>query len=105
MAQTFGLQSGVLERAAGLVVAAKQDLLALGSTMTARLNEGSTGWRGGGAQSFAGFHLSWTQRHRAIVAALDGFEASLRASEALTRGTDAEQARTFADAAAGLELS
>ncbi|MGE5612651.1 MAG: WXG100 family type VII secretion target [Bacillota bacterium] len=103
MAQMIGLESGVLERAAGLVLAAKQDLLGLGSALTARLNQSGTGWRGSGAQSFASFHLHWSERHRAIVAALDGFEAALRASEALTQRTDLEQAQSFAGATAGLE--
>lgn len=102
MAETIGMTTGALERAAALVAAARTDLLALSDRMTARLAESNAGWRGSGARSFAAFHLSWSERHRAIVAALDGFEAALASAEAFSRQTDIEQARTYAGAAAGL---
>lgn len=103
MAETIGLTTGALDRAAGLVGAARADLLGLGGRLTARLAESQNGWRGSGARSFAAFQMTWGERHRAIVAALDGFEGALRASEALNQQTDAEQARAYAGAAAGLE--
>lgn len=103
MAETIGLTTGALERAAGLVAAARADLLDVSGRLTARLAQSQSGWRGSGARAFAAFHMSWSERHRAIVAALDGFEAALRASEAVTERTDAEQARTYAGASAGLE--
>lgn len=102
MAEMIGLTSGTLERAATLVGAARADLMGLGERLTSRLAESQAGWRGAGARSFSAFHLIWGERHRAIVAALDGFEAALRASEVLNQRTDAEQASTYAGAAAGL---
>ena len=103
MAETIGLTTGALERAAAMVGSARADLLGLSGRLTARLAESNAGWRGSGARSFVGFHLTWSERHRAIVAALDGFEGALRASEAISQQTDAEQARAFAGATAGLE--
>ena len=102
MAETIGLTSGALERAAGLVGIARADLQGLAASLTGRLAQSHAGWRGGGARAFAAFQMTWSERHRAIVAALDGFEAALRASEAVTRRTDAEQARAYASASAGL---
>jgi uncharacterized protein YukE len=102
MAQTIGFTTGTLERAATLVGAARTDLLGLGARLGARLGDAQAGWRGGGARSFAAFHLAWSERHRAIVAALDGFEAALRGSAALNERTDAEQAAAYAGASAGL---
>jgi WXG100 family type VII secretion target len=102
MAETIGLTTGALERAAGLVASARADLLAVSSRLTTRIAQSQSGWRGSGARSFAAFHLTWSERHRAIVAALDGFEAALRASEAISERTDAEQARAYAGASAGL---
>lgn len=102
MAETIGLTSGSLERAATLVGAARADLMGLGGRLTASLAESQAGWRGAGARSFGAFHLVWSERHRAIVAALDGFEAALRASEALNQRTDADQASAYAGASAGL---
>lgn len=103
MAETIGLTAGALERAAGLVAAARTDLLGVSGRLTARLAQNQSGWRGSGARAFVAFHLTWTERHRAIVAALDGFEAALRASEAISERTDADQARTYSGASAGLE--
>ena len=103
MAETIGLRTGALESAAGMVATARADLTALGTRLTARLSESQTGWRGGGARSFAAFQLTWSERQRAIVAALDGFEGALRASEALNQRTDSEQASAYAGATAGLE--
>ena len=97
------MTTGTLERAAGLVAAARADLLGVSGRLTARLAQSQSGWRGSGARAFAAFHMTWSDRHRAIVAALDGFEAALRASETITERTDAEQARTYAGASAGLE--
>lgn len=103
MAETIGLTTGALDRAAALVGAARTDLIGVGGRLTARLAESQSGWRGSGARSFAAFQTTWSDRHRAIVAALDGFEAALRGSEAVSQRADAEQAQTFAGAAAGLE--
>lgn len=103
MAETIGVITGSLDRAAALVGATRAELLGLGGRLTARLAESQTGWRGSGARSFAAFHLTWSERHRSIVAALDGFESALRASEAINQRTDAEQAQAYAGAAAGLE--
>jgi WXG100 family type VII secretion target len=102
MSETVGLTSGALDRAAALVGAARSDLQGLGGRLTARLAGSQAGWRGSGARSFAEFQAIWSERHRAIVAALDGFEGALRASEALTQRTDAEQASTYDSASAGL---
>ncbi|BBH17656.1 hypothetical protein Back2_19430 [Nocardioides baekrokdamisoli] len=102
MADTIGLTTGALDRAAALVGAARADLLGLGGRLTARLAESQTGWRGDGARSFSSFQITWSERHREIVGALDGFEAALRSSEAITQRTDVEQAQTYAGAAAGL---
>lgn len=103
MAETIGLTTGALERAAGLVAAARADLLGVGGRLSTRLAQSQGGWRGSGARAFAAFHMTWSERQRAIVAALDGFEAALRASEAISQRTDAEQARAYVGASAGLE--
>lgn len=103
MAETIGLTTGTLDRAAGLVATARAELMSSGGRLTAQLAQRQTGWRGSGARAFAAFHLTWSERHRAIVAALDGFEAALRASEAISERADADQARAYAGATAGLE--
>ena len=102
MAETIGLTVGTLERAAALVGTARADLVGLGGRLSAGLADAQAGWRGGGARSFAGFHQAWSERHRAIVAALDGFESALRGLETISQRTDAEQARAYAGASAGL---
>lgn len=103
MAETIGQSAGALDRASALVGAARADLLGLGGRLTARLSQTQAGWRGSGARSFAGFQLAWSERHRAIVGALDGFEAALRAAGAINLQTDTEQARVYAGVSAGLE--
>lgn len=59
-------------------------------------------WSGSGALAFHRVHSAWQEQQSRVVAALDGFEAALRETEADTGRTDDDQAAGFAHYASRL---
>ena len=94
-APVMGHGEGVLSTAAGLVAAARQDLDRLGGGVAAQLDAARGAWTGQGGSAFWRLGQAWHDRHRVIVGALDGFEASLRATQRHFVHTDETQSASF----------
>jgi uncharacterized protein YukE len=88
----MGQGRGALSRAAVLVGEARRDLDRLTREVTAHVDAAQAQWCGQGGAAFVALGLAWSERQAVIVSALDGFEASLRATEHDNLATDAAQA-------------
>jgi ESAT-6 family protein len=91
----MGQGQGSLSAAAVMVAEAKQDFDRLNGTLIGHLDAARTTWVGQGSTAFAALAHAWSERQRVIVGALDGFEASLRATERDNSATDEAQAAAF----------
>lgn len=91
-----------LTTAAEAVVAARADVTRLQSQLATEVEGLRARWVGAGAVAFQHVHAAWQERQSRVIAALDGFEASLRETELDNRRTDEAQADGFAHALARL---
>lgn len=91
-----------LGAAADAVVAARGDVTRLQHELAGDVSALGTRWTGAGALAFHRVHQRWQEQQARVVAALDGFEAALRETEADTGRTDDDQAQGFAHFAARL---
>ena len=69
---------------------ARTDLSGQISALDARLAGISGLWQGQGAAAFIRVHQAWNQQVARLLAALDGFEAALAATERTFAATDAQ---------------
>lgn len=86
---------GTLGRAAQLVADARTDFDRLGADLDGRIADLRGRWAGAGGEAFFVLQQAWAEKQRTVVAALDGFEASLLATQRDVSGTDAAQAAAF----------
>lgn len=91
----MGQSAGALSRAAGLVADARTDFDGLAQRLSARLDGARGQWVGAGGTAFFALHAQWTSRQQQVVAALEGFETRLRATEADTMATDDQISAAF----------
>jgi WXG100 family type VII secretion target len=98
----MGQAAGALTRAAGLVAEARVDLDGLSARLDAQVQGTRGQWLGAGADAFFLLADAWTAKQRRVVAALDGFESRLRATEADNAATDEAQQAAFGRYAARL---
>lgn len=97
-AREMGQGQGTLSAAAALVSEARHDLERLDRELVQHLAAAKAVWGGGGSSAFQALGLAWSEKQRAIVGALDGFEAGLRSTERDNVGTDESQSAAFARA-------
>jgi len=93
----------VLSRAAAMVATARVDLTRDAANLEARINGLRGRWQGAGGQAFFALHRAWSEKQRVIVAALEGFEHSLRATEYDNVRTDETQQSNQLNLATRLE--
>lgn len=101
-AAEMGQGEGTLTKAAGLVAQARQDLDGLSASLEGRIAGLQGRWAGAGGTAFFALQRAWTERQRAITGALDGFEASLTATEKDNVETDQAQAAGYSTMAGRL---
>ena len=94
----MGQGRGVLSASAAIVAGAQHDLERLNGEVVDRLDAGRPRWTGGGGSAFQALGHAWAQKQHTVVAALAGFEASLRATERDNLATDDAQAAEYARA-------
>lgn len=98
----MGQGAGTLTRAAGLVAEARHDFDRLSRKLDGQIRGLQGKWTGAGGHAFFALHQAWTERQKVIVSALDGFEASLRATETDTISTDEAQSANYTRTASRL---
>ena len=91
----MGQGEGTLSAAAAKVVDAKHDFDHLNRTLVQHLDAARASWSGRGSTAFVSLGQAWSERQRVIVGALEGFEASLRATERDNTATDDAQSAAF----------
>jgi ESAT-6 family protein len=101
-APEMGQGEHTLSRAAGLVSEARSDLDALNRRLDGQVAGLQGRWTGAGGSAFFALHRAWTERQTSITAALEAFEASLRATERDNLGTDDAQSAHYHRTAARL---
>jgi WXG100 family type VII secretion target len=94
-AQVMGQGQGALSTSAGLVDEARQDLDRLNSELVSHIDAARSRWTGQGGSAFSALGHAWSEKQRAIVRALDGFEVALRSTERDNVTTDETQAAGF----------
>lgn len=87
---------GTLAAAAGRVAACRSDLDAMSAALGDDLAGLQGRWLGRGAGAFVELHRTWTEKQAVVVAALDRFEESLRATESDVLAADEQQGATYA---------
>ena len=95
MHDIYGQGDHTLSRAAGLVADAKSDFDQMAAGLSGQIESHRSHWQGAGANAFFALHQAWTERQRRVVAALDGFAASLRITEADNIATDEGQSQPY----------
>jgi uncharacterized protein YukE len=96
MENLMGQGRGVLSASAALVAGAQRDLERLNREVVDHLDAGRPRWTGAGGSAFQALGHAWSERQQTIVAALDGFETSLRATEGDNIATDDVQSAAYA---------
>lgn len=91
----MGQGHGSLSAAAAMVADAKHDFDRLNATLVQHLDAARATWSGRGGTAFVALGRAWSERQRVIVGALEGFEASLRATERDNTATDEAQSAAF----------
>ena len=91
----MGQGEGTLTRAAGLVAGARGDFDQISARLAGQIEALRSGWAGAGGQAFFALHQAWTEKQRAIVSALDEFEAALTRTERDNLATDDAQSATY----------
>jgi uncharacterized protein YukE len=94
-AHVMGQAGGALSTAATMVADARHDLDRLTGELDHHLAAAGSRWSGQGGAAFTALGRAWSERQRAIVAALDGFETALRSTERDNTTTDDTQAAAF----------
>lgn len=94
-APEMGQGQGTLSAAAVLVADARQDLDRLDAELTSHLAAATATWGGQGGLAFQALGVAWSDKQRAIVGALEGFEESLLSTERENVRTDEEQTAAF----------
>lgn len=92
----YGQTEGALTRAAGLVAGARSDFDGIGAGILADVETMQSRWAGAGARAFWALGQAWGERQGRLVAALDDFERSLRATERDNIATDEHQSGAMA---------
>ena len=87
-AQGLSAGTGVLDRAATTVDEARVDVTHLSEELGAQIQGLGGRWSGEGARAFTQLHVTWQDKQRRIVAALDDFSVSLTQTERDNRSTD-----------------
>lgn len=95
MPQEMGMGVGTLGRGADLVGAARADFDRMSAELDAGIEELRGRWQGAGGSAFFVLEDAWQERHRRVVAALDGLAAALRGTERDVTATDQEQAAGY----------
>jgi WXG100 family type VII secretion target len=88
MNEVMGQEEKALSNAAELVGSARGDVTKLCGTMSDRVADMMTGWRGSGAGAFSTLMITWNERQEAILKALDGLAAALVETEKDNLATD-----------------
>ena len=91
----MGQGEGTLSRAASMVAEARGDFDRLARELDGRIQGMRGQWVGAGGTAFFHLHQAWTERQTRIVAALDGFEASLISTERDNLATDEAQMAAY----------
>jgi uncharacterized protein YukE len=92
----MGQGQGALSAAAALVADAKGDFDRLDDELVRHIEAARARWVGAGGAAFVALGTAWADKQRTIVAALQQFEASLRATERDNLATDDAQSAAFA---------
>lgn len=95
-ANEMGQGQGTLSAAAGMVADAKHDFDRLNNQLVQHIEAAKAKWSGQGGTAFHSLGLSWSEKQRTIVNALNQFEASLRSTEKDNVSTDDTQSSTYA---------
>lgn len=95
MYETYGQGDQTLSRAATMVADARADFDQMATSLSGQIEGYRSRWQGAGASAFFALHQTWTEKQRRVVAALDGFSASLRSTESDNLATDQAQSQTF----------
>ena len=95
-AREMGQGQGALSSAATRVHEARSDFDRLDHQLVQHLASAESIWFGQGSSAFQSLGHVWSENQRTIVAALDQFEASLRATERDNTRTDEAQSAAFA---------
>ena len=101
-AQEMGQGEGALTRAASMVAEARADFDRMSRDLEGRILGLRGQWVGAGGTAFFTLQQAWTEKQARIVAALDGFEASLVATERDNVATDEVQLASYQRTAARL---
>ncbi len=88
MNEVMGQEEKALSNAAELVGSARGDVTKLCGTMSDRVADMMTGWRGSGAGAFSTLMITWNERQETILKALDGLAAALVETEKDNLATD-----------------
>lgn len=104
MAGEVTLRVGALDRAAGLVGGARDDLDKLCVQARDLLKEVGAHWRGAGAAAFAEVLNQWDENTVRVVLELNDFEYKLRASERNYAQADEQSRATTRSAGSRLDL-
>jgi uncharacterized protein YukE len=91
----MGQGHGTLSTAAALVIGARHDFDRLDRELAQHLEGARTQWAGEGGAAFQALGRAWSERQRAIVGALTGFESALRSTERDNTATDDRQSAAF----------
>ena len=79
MNEVMGQEEKALSNAAELVGSARGDVTKLCGTMSDRVADMMTGWRGSGAGAFSTLMITWNERQETILKALDNRADRIRA--------------------------
>lgn len=96
MASELSKQDQALDRGARMVSDARSELDQQLASLRGQLAGIGASWIGSGSTAFQGVMTRWDADTRRIIAALNEFEANLKASESTYNTSDETQASTYA---------
>lgn len=97
MPHEMGMGAGTLGRGADLVGSARCDFDRMSAELDHEIDQLRPAWQGAGGRAFFVLEEAWAERHRRVLAALDGLAAALRDTERDVLATDEAQAAGYHD--------
>ena len=95
-APDFGHGAGALKKMAERVQQAKEEFARHSQTLDGQIGEMRGKWDGAGGRAFTALHVAWTEKHKTVNDALDGFYNSLVQTEADNVASDEQVGGGFA---------
>jgi WXG100 family type VII secretion target len=95
MPHEMAMGAGTLGRGADLVGAARHDFDRMSAELDHEIDQLRPRWQGAGGRAFFVLKDAWNDRHRRVVAALDGLAAALRDTQRDVLTTDEAQAAGY----------